>query len=329
MQEAGVPVTYAYISDAHDKKTINGLGTKQTGCTSPGNALGPADPCYKANLAAYDASFAKFFDRLSKDGITRANTLFVVSSEENDHYAGANVNNGFAYMHGYYGASIDITWLGMVGPGVANKGLDGPPATFIPDDNKPVTDNSSTGTWSDHTDIRPTILALTGLQDSYVGDGRVLTEDLSATPGHTSDPTYQPLAACYKQLNSGVGRFGTAALIGDTNALKSGSTADDSTYASFQSNLSNLGGQRDSLATTIKQDLNNAAFGSGLSANAGAELAQCDTLIANMETLAGVQPPSQIPETPWTILLPVLSAVLMGGAFLVVSRRRRATAATA
>jgi hypothetical protein len=31
-------------------------------------------------------------------------------------------------------------------------------------------------TWSDHTDVRPTMLSLLGLRDSYVHDGRVLIE---------------------------------------------------------------------------------------------------------------------------------------------------------
>jgi hypothetical protein len=48
MQESGIPVTYGYISDLHDKKSGS------TGCTSPGNALGPGDPCYVSNAAAYD-----------------------------------------------------------------------------------------------------------------------------------------------------------------------------------------------------------------------------------------------------------------------------------
>jgi hypothetical protein len=50
----------------------------------------------------------------------------------------------------------------------------------------------------------------------------VLTEVLTVTPGHTADPRYQPLAVCYKQLNFCVGRFATAALVGDTHALASG-----------------------------------------------------------------------------------------------------------
>ena len=85
MQEAGIPVTYGYISDVHDKKS------GATGCTSPGNALGPGDACAVAALKSYDDAFATFFQRLNADGITPANTLFVISAEENDQFAGANV----------------------------------------------------------------------------------------------------------------------------------------------------------------------------------------------------------------------------------------------
>jgi len=444
MQEAGIPVTYAYISDVHDKKFPNGSSTRQTGCTTPGNAMGPADTCYKANLAAYDAAFATFFQRLAANGIDQTNTLFVFSAEEQDHYAGANVgralqpscsgtpgtvdytctyttgtgtapvgevqlnvhtllaaqqsdstpfysepqgvavyvtggqstdtirqlerhfgtmfannpyqgdpndrvvaymadplteqllhftnadpnrtptftvfpkgdyffsngtadscgtgvtadnanvrcssiNTAFAWNHGYYAPEIDLTWLGMVGPGIANHGLDGPPPTTIRDPSQTVPQNSQVGTWSDHTDIRLTMLALLSLEDSYVDDGRVLTEVLTLTPGHTDDPRYQPLAACDKQLNSCVGRFGTAALVGDTAALLSGSPSDDSQYTDFLASLTTLGAQRDALATAIKEDLGNAAFGSGLSANADSELEQCNALIVQVESLAGVQ----------------------------------------
>jgi hypothetical protein len=85
MQEAGIPVTYGYISDTHDKKS------GATGCTSPGNALGPGDACSVAALHAYDNAFNTFFQRLTADGITPANTEFMISAEENDQFAGANV----------------------------------------------------------------------------------------------------------------------------------------------------------------------------------------------------------------------------------------------
>ena len=85
MQETGVPITYAYISDAHEKKT------GQTGCSNGGTAQGPGDSCYEQNLAAYNSSFATFFQRLADDGINQHNTLFVFAADEGDHFAGANV----------------------------------------------------------------------------------------------------------------------------------------------------------------------------------------------------------------------------------------------
>src|SRR5262249_51056562 len=89
MQEVGIPVTYGYISDLHERKA----GT--TGCTTAGAgtgfAIGPGDKCFVDNAKAYDAAFQKFFDRLAADGITPKNTLFVISAEENDQFAGANV----------------------------------------------------------------------------------------------------------------------------------------------------------------------------------------------------------------------------------------------
>ena len=39
-------------------------------------------------LAAYDDAFNKFFTRLSADGITRDNTLFVFTADEGDHFVG-------------------------------------------------------------------------------------------------------------------------------------------------------------------------------------------------------------------------------------------------
>jgi hypothetical protein len=85
-------------------------------------------------------------------GVTPANANTACSS----------INSGFAYNHGYYAPETDITWLGMVGPGVANNGVDGPPATFLPDPNQHVAATSTVGTWADHTDIRPTMVSLSG-----------------------------------------------------------------------------------------------------------------------------------------------------------------------
>ena len=76
MLEHGVPVTFAYLTDAHEN-----LAT--------GIELGPGDPTYEANLRAYDHAFADFFARLDRDGITSANTLFIIGADENDHFVGA------------------------------------------------------------------------------------------------------------------------------------------------------------------------------------------------------------------------------------------------
>jgi hypothetical protein len=75
MQEAGIPVTYAYVSDLHD----NHAG---------GGAYGPGEAAYVAALKTYDQAFAAFFQRLAHDGINKGNTLFIVTADENDHYAG-------------------------------------------------------------------------------------------------------------------------------------------------------------------------------------------------------------------------------------------------
>jgi hypothetical protein len=90
MQEAGVPVTYGYISDLHERKP-NTSGCTTATATKVGNPLGPGDSCYVDNAKAYDKAFATFFDRLKADGITPANTVFVIGAEENDQFAGANV----------------------------------------------------------------------------------------------------------------------------------------------------------------------------------------------------------------------------------------------
>ena len=95
MQEAGVPVTYGYIADIHERKDWS-FDCTTADATAFGNALGPGDACYTENAQRYDQAFAKFLDRLAKDGITPKNTLFVIGAEENDHLAGANVGRAEA-----------------------------------------------------------------------------------------------------------------------------------------------------------------------------------------------------------------------------------------
>jgi arylsulfatase A-like enzyme len=149
--------------------------------------------------------------------------------------------SAFAWSHGDIQSDITKTWLGMVGPGVRPLG-------------------ATNSIWSDHTDIRPTILALLGLQDDYQHDGRVLIEALNpstvsqALTAHSE--TVKRLGAVYKQLNAAVGEFGMATLAVSTRALSSS----DDTYNTLENQLSALGSQRDAVASQIKAALDAAAF---------------------------------------------------------------------
>ena len=363
MQEHGVPVTFAYISDAHDDH-VNEV------------AFGPGEAGYVAQLAAYDRAWNEFFTRLASDGITPDNTLFVITADEGDHFAGgpptpancdgvttpctyakigevdANLtalldavdptlsatpfdihfdmaptfyvsgnpapgaptarayeraaaqltavspitgntdqltqfladpvemkllhmvtgdpqrtptfvmfgnadyffqtsgtptlveDNGFAWNHGGTNPEIVTTWLGMVGPGVKHSGVD------------PLT-------WSDHTDIRPTMLLLTGLLDDYAHDGVALVGSLQdgAVPGQVRGVgerlLFELLAAAYKQINAPVGELGKRTLAASTKAL----AGDDATYAAIEASLGNITSARDALASEIIQALEGATFG--------------------------------------------------------------------
>jgi hypothetical protein len=153
-------------------------------------------------------------------------------------------SQSFAWNHGDIQDEIASTWIGMAGPGVANNGVD-------------------RTTWSDHTDLRPTILTLLGLKDDYVSDGRVLLEDLTgnARPDAVKKSGgYATLAPVYKQLNASFGAFDMAILKLSTTALASGSSSDDSTYTSLESQITAWTGQRDGLAAQIKTALDGAAF---------------------------------------------------------------------
>jgi hypothetical protein len=373
MLEAGVPVVYAYISDAHDNH-FTGSGT-----------YGPGEAGYVQQLAAYNDAFGKFFDRLAQDGITKDNTLFIVTADENDHFVGeppsspncdgvtipctyakkgeinadlsrviftefgdatpftlhsddaptfyvngnpgqtapvtrtpereagallgfdavdgpsgstnqvtqavadqaeqallhmvtkdpartpnfvlfanpdyflfATTNHtpctptfnaascfveqpGFAWNHGDFQEDITKTWLGMVGPGVVAQGLLG-------------------GIFTDHTDIRPTMLRLVGLTDSYAHDGRVLFEAIEPQAAGGSLRAHQDmlsdLAAAYKSINAPLGDLGFRSLTGiSTNALK----GDDATYASLTAQIKSITGTRNDIAGQMILMLEDAA----------------------------------------------------------------------
>jgi len=92
MQLHGVPVTFAYISDAHDNHVTS-------------SAMGPNEAPYQQQLKDYDTAFATWFQDLAAHGIDKSNTLFVVTVDEGDHFAGGTgtpdpANAGaLAYTH--------------------------------------------------------------------------------------------------------------------------------------------------------------------------------------------------------------------------------------
>ena len=173
---------------------------------------------------------------------------------------------GFAWNHGDFQNQITRTWLGMVGPGVLNKGRFGE-------------------IFSDHTDTRPTILRLTGLKDDYAHDGRVLFEALddAAVPDSLRDhrDTLSALAEAYKQINATRGELGARTLTGiSTTALK----GDDASYAALEAQIYAITARRNQIAGRIIDILEDAAF-NGRSideAEAGRLIAEAYDLIASV-----------------------------------------------
>jgi hypothetical protein len=197
-----------------------------------------------------------------------------------------------AWDHGAYAAEINTNWLGIAGPGVARRGLDGTAAAEGPNSAGPnsgqvtVPGSGTTGTWIDETDIRPTMMYLTGLRDDYQHDGRVISQILTHPNKALSKPQVTKLGICYKQLNSSVGIFGTATLQASTKAIGSRSAGDD-IYLDVNRELFSLEKARDSLAGTIKAELEAAAFTGTPVRAAGQLLKTCGELNASAQDLAG------------------------------------------
>jgi hypothetical protein len=87
------------MADIHEPgnfPSLDGKGGVCADASNAGNVLGSGDPCYIAQAKLYNDSFGTFFQRLAADGITPKNTLFMISSDEGDHEAGANVGRAIA-----------------------------------------------------------------------------------------------------------------------------------------------------------------------------------------------------------------------------------------
>jgi hypothetical protein len=387
MLEAGVQVVFGYISDAHDDHSPGG------------NAYGPGAAGYVAQLQQYEQGFAAFFNELRAHGIDETNTLFVVTADEGDHFAGVtktgcdgvttpcvynageigevqvlvnqlltaagittqygihfdmapayyingnppetdpttrqferalgeltildpylnqtvplsvgladrasmkllhmvsgdplrtptvvswnepnawvqtgngtavSINPAFAWMHGGIQPEIAQTWLGFVGPGVKKGGIDDK-------------------TWTDHTDVRPTMLALLGLEDDYAHDGRVIVEQLLASalpwPIKANPDAYQRLATAFKQLNAPFGDLSMASIKYSTANIKNTSPT---VYDSYMHKMATFTERRDALAAWITAVLEGAAFDEdpvnpGVAALLAAE---ANLLVAQMKAMA-------------------------------------------
>ncbi|HEX6778300.1 MAG TPA: hypothetical protein VF099_08875 [Ktedonobacterales bacterium] len=179
---------------------------------------------------------------------------------------------GFAWNHGDTNPEITTTWLGMVGPGIRHLG---------------VTD----GVWSDHTDIRPTMISLLRLKDDYAHDGRVLFPfiDAWALPESLKahQETLRGLAEAYKEINAPVNQLGLDSLAISTAALES-NTAGDATYTDLENQLMSITSQRNALAAQMISMLEGAAFnGHAINETAARQLiSQAQQLLAQVHSLA-------------------------------------------
>lgn len=153
----------------------------------------------------------------------------------------SNEQPGFSWNHGDFQEQITRTWAGLVGPGVRHVGV-------------------SDEVFTDHTDIRPTLLALAGLRDDYVHDGRVLFEFFGerAVPhrivGH--ERALSRLADAYKAINAPVGDLGRRTLRLSTAGL----AGDDATFAAVDARIVDITARRNAIVGRMIAILEGAAF---------------------------------------------------------------------
>ncbi len=278
------PCNYSQIGEIN--ANLTGLLATQQGITTPFTVHADSAPTvYLTGNPARDATVTRTFER-GVAGLTAANPitgntdtltnyladpvemklLHMVTADPartptftmfaNPNYylyaSAANCNSScvaeepaFAWNHGDVSPDINVTWLGIVGPGVRNLGVNG-------------------SIWSDHTDVRPTIMELLGLHDDYVHDGRVLFELLTNAalpPAVRANPQfYIALAQIYKQLNAPLGSLGLDTLKISTQALESNAT-NDQTYTQLENLLQTITSQRNTIAAQMIAVLEAAEFG--------------------------------------------------------------------
>jgi hypothetical protein len=181
-----------------------------------------------------------------------------------------SLSPGSAWNHGDISPDINTTWLAFAGPGIRHAGVD-------------------RQTWADQTDVRPTLLALAGLRDSYTSDGRVLfevVEDGVLPPGVVDQRALlTALGRDLKRINAPVGELGLSTVSLATAALES---ADEARLAEVDAALDALATRRADLAGRMLAALDAAAFaGQPLDAALVAGMQQeAQALLASVRTLS-------------------------------------------
>ncbi len=180
------------------------------------------------------------------------------------------IDPAVAWVSGDMPQAIGNGWFALAGPGVAHLG-------------------QTTDIVSGLADLRPTMLALLGLSDSYLHDGVVLTDvlDAGAWPPELagSRETFAALARAYRDLNDPLGQLGRNSLALATRAIKGG----DSSYQRYLDAIGAVTAKRDTLAGEIRARLAGAAFAHRPLAPGDARTlaGRADALIGDVEDLAG------------------------------------------
>ena len=156
------------------------------------------------------------------------------------------VGTGFAWNHGDIQPEIARTFIAIAGPGVKNLGVTKPQDFF-----------------TDHVDLRPTMMTLLGLSDDYQHDGRTLVEllDPKILPSslHAHSDTLLQLGQIYKKIDAPFGELSESTLTVSTFAITS-TSAGDVVYNNLENLISQWTLERDGLAAQIKAMLEGAEF---------------------------------------------------------------------
>jgi hypothetical protein len=177
----------------------------------------------------------------------------------------------YSWNHGDVQKEIGSTWVGYVGPGVANQ----------PDQMA----------FTDHTDLKATINALLGLRDSYRIDGRAATELMTAAavPAAIAGEraAVESLGQIYKQIDAPFGQFAADMLTASTRALQ-GADMGDTIYTSKEASIASLTVQRDALVQQIRAALDEAQFANQPidPVQIASWTSQAQTLLNNADALA-------------------------------------------